>query len=126
MIGSIKREGLEALEKDFSDVAKKAKTYMQARVNATCHKGYATGKLEGSIVNERSGKWHWQVGSHLDYASFVNNGRDVEYPRNRETGRLYLKPPLDFWLPPGVPVKGMEGKEFIESTKQYIEDIVLF
>lgn len=125
MIGSIKNEGIAALEEDFSEVASKAKSYMQARVNATCTQGFATGKLESSIVNERVSKWHWQVGSHLDYASYVNNGRGFEFPRNRISGRLYLKG-LDFWMPPGFPVWPMKGKEFIESTKQYIEDIVLY
>lgn len=126
MIGSIKEEGLSALEEDFSEVAGKAQSHMKAVINATCTKGFATGKLEGSIVNERISRWHWQVGSHLDYASYVNDGRkELEYPRDRKNGQLYLKG-LDFWMPKGMPVKGMEGKKFIESTKDYVEKLVLY
>ena len=125
MIGSIKKEGLAALEEDFSEVASKAQKHMKSAVKATCTQGFATDNLEGSIVNERVAKWHWQVGSHLDYASYVNDGRkELEYPRDRQHGRLYLKG-LDFWMPPGMPVKGMEGKKFIESTKEYVENMVL-
>lgn len=122
---SLKSEALQAIEDDIVEVTTKATTYMRGRVGATCNQGYATGRLEGSIVNERIGRWEWRVGSHLPYASYVNDGRGWEYPRIKN-GSLYLKPPLDFWMPPGRPVAPMEGKKFIEDTKQYIEDIVLY
>lgn len=118
---SLKSEAIEALQNEFSEKAEQATSFMRSTVAEKCDRGYATGTLAGSIVNERLGTWSWRVGSHLDYASYVNDGRGVEYPRDRVNGRLYLKPPLDFWMPRGMPVKKMDGKKFIEATKKMLE-----
>lgn len=86
---------------------------MREEVEATCTSGFAHGKLAGSIIMRRDGKWEWRIGSPLDYASYVNDGRGPVFPRRKRS--LYLKG-LDFWMPPGKPVGAALAKHFVENT----------
>ena len=114
----IKSEALQSVEKELQEKVKEATNYMKNRVNASCDKGFATGALEGSIHTERTGKWSWRIGSSLDYASYVNDGRGIVRPKNKPA--LYLKG-LNFWMPRGMPVGPADAKHFIEDTKTWIE-----
>ena len=118
MIGSLKNEALQAIEKECQEIILEATNYMKEQVHESCDKGFATGTLEGSIMRERTGKWSWDIGSHLDYASYVNDGRGVVRPVRKPA--LYLKG-LNFWMPKGAPVGPADAKRFLEATKSWLE-----
>lgn len=115
---SFKSEALEAIEKDCQSISRDATDYMRAKVKETCNKGFASGALAGSITNQRVAKWEWRVGSPLDYASYVNDGRGPVYPKpGNPWGKVYLKG-LDIWRPAAGPAA---AKHFVEATKEAID-----
>ena len=110
---SFKQECLNALKKEFKETAENAERIMKSQVTITCNKGFATGALRDSIQKVQESEYGWKVGSPLDYASYVNDGRDAVWPVRKPA--LYLKG-LDFWMPPGQPVGPAAAKHFVEKT----------
>lgn len=115
---SFKQEALDALKQDFERIADDGRVIMRDYVVRTCNKGFATGQLAGSIVKVQESEFGWKVGSPLDYASYVDEGRDAVWPVRKPA--LYLKG-LNFWMPPGEPVGPAAAKHFVEKTKNAIE-----
>lgn len=111
---SFKSECLQAIKDEMENVASDAQTIMRSEVVRTCNKGFATGRLAGSITKVQESEYGWKVGSPLDYASYVDEGRDEVWPVRAKA--LYLKG-LNFWMPPGVPVGPAAAKHFVENTK---------
>lgn len=115
---SFKQECLDALKGEFEEIASKGQSIMKSYVVQTCNKGFATGSLAGSITKVQESEFGWKVGSPLDYASYVDEGRDEVWPVRKPA--LYLKG-LNFWMPPGEPVGPADAKHFVEKTKSAIE-----
>lgn len=115
---SFKKECLDAIEKECQKIASDATVYMRSKVKETCNSGFATGALAGSITNIETGKLSWKVGSPLDYASYVNDGRGPVRPRaGNPWGKIYMKG-LDIWRPVAGPAA---AKHFVEATKNAID-----
>ena len=124
-------EAISLIEGYGDKVANMASSYMSEYIRSHATKGYATGKLAGSVAVEKRSADTWavgpadgKVGDH-PYAAYVDQGRGPVHAKN-PSGRLHYQDPIygnpanDFWMHPKS-VDKMDGIHFIDATKDYIE-----
>ena len=110
---SLQSEALEAIETEIVERVEKATTVMRDLVPQAGENPWSTGRLAASIRNDRTGKWSWRIGSPLDYASYVNDGRGPVYPKpGNPWHAVYLKG-LNIWASRAGPAP---AQHFIEYT----------
>lgn len=101
-------------------VSAEAKRYMQEYIERTAKNSTKT--LSGSIYDEKRGAHTRAVGSALEYASYVNDGRGPVHVKNKRSLHwVYPRPDgKDYFAKEVGPAKGLH---FIEKTKEYIESM---
>ena len=110
---SLKQEALDAIEKEIIERTEKATNIMRELVPQAGENPWSTGRLAASIRNDRTGEWSWRIGSPLDYASYVNDGRGAVYPNyDNPYHAIYLKG-LNKWADHAEPAP---AQHFIEYT----------
>ena len=123
-------EAISRIEGYGEKVAKTAQSYMSEYIRANARQGYATGALADSVAYEQRSEDTWavapadgKVGDH-PYAYYVDKGRGEVHPKpTNPTGRLhYYDPKIGAWVHPKQTAK-MDGINFIEATKEYIEGL---
>lgn len=123
-------EAISHIEHYGEKVAQHAKTYMADYIRDNAKEGYATGALASSVQYEKRGDSTWavgpaegEVGVH-PYAAYVDKGRGEVHPLpSNKSGRLhYFDTKHNVWMHPKS-VGPMKGINFIEATKQHLEDI---
>lgn len=113
---SLYDEAKDALRSEIVERVEKATNVMRQQVPQAGENVWSTGNLAASIMNQQMGEWSWRIGSPLDYASYVNDGRGPVYPKdNNPWGRIYLKG-LDMWVSHAGPAP---AQHFIEYTARF-------
>lgn len=120
-------EAMSLIDGILDKVAKEAETYMKDYIRKNTKD--ATGKLEGSIYNEARGSNARAIGSALDYAQFVDQGRGPVKAKHKTAkgGEGYLR----FEIPRGGEVfyrhevKEAKGIHFIDATAKHIESMAI-
>lgn len=115
-----------SLIKGYLDkVANEAHTYMGNYIQT--HADNPTGKLAGSLYNEKRGDSARAIGSRLEYAKYANDGRG---PVHADPAKLKANPKHRLhWVYPrpngqhytALSVGPASGLHFIEKTKEYLE-----
>lgn len=114
---SLLSECEDALEQEITERVDKATTVMRQQVPQAGENVWSTGALAASIHNQRIGKWEWKIGSPLDYASYVNDGRGPVYPKpDNPRHAIYMKG-LDIWARRAGPAP---AQHFLEYTARFL------
>lgn len=113
MNGSLKKEALKAIETEIIERTEKATGVMRKLVPQAGENPWSTGNLAASIRNERTGKWSWRIGSPLEYASYVNDGRGAVYPNYDNPAHAIFLKGLNIWARHAEPAP---AQHFIEYT----------
>ena len=118
-------EVYQRLEGLLDKVSDQAKEIMQAEIRNRTKE--ASGKLEGSITVERISDNARSIGTNLDYAKYVNDGRGPVYPKGKAAGGAdVLK-----WESPRFSGHEVfrhsagpaDGIHFVERTKEALEGL---
>lgn len=114
-------EAYQRIEGLLDRVSDQARDIMRAEIdNHTSHE--ATGSLRDSITVERVSENARSVGTDLDYAKFVNDGRGDVYPVRAKALRWYdprQSSNAVFVMHAGQ----MEGIQFTQKTKEALEGL---
>ena len=113
---SLFQEAEDALKTEITERVEKATEVMRKNVPQAGENVWSTGNLAASITNQQLGKWTWRIGSPLDYASYVNDGRGPVYPKEgNKWHALWLKG-LNIWAAKAGPAA---GQHFVEYTARF-------
>lgn len=118
-------EAMSLVNGILDNVAKEAETFMKGYIRDNTKD--ATGKLEASIYNVARGTDARAIGSKLDYAKYVDEGRGPVKAKHTTAkgGPGYLR----FEIPRGGEVfyrrevKKADGIHFIDETAKHIENM---
>ena len=111
-------EALKRIQMMLDIVANDAQAYMKDYIKKNTDN--PTGKLEGSIYNEKRSDSERAVGSDLDYAYYVDQGRGPVVVKSAKTLHWEYPRPSgeDFFA---KKVSATKGIHFIQATKDYLE-----
>lgn len=113
-------EALSKLEGFGRKVADEAEQIMKDEIIANTKEG--TGKLAASVDVKPIGDSAWSVGTELEYAKYVNDGRGPVFPVKAKALRWYSPR-----FSGNAIIRGSagpaEGKHFVKKTKARLENM---
>ncbi len=122
---SLKGDIEQIMIKELDRISDKATRIMRAESPQRGKNPWTTGALAASVHKETTGRFTRTVGSNLEYAKYVQNGRGPVSPKNYfrydifgrrdDEPSLYLKG-LGFWMPPGESVGPAPAQHVVEKT----------
>lgn len=110
---SLYSEAEDALKSELTERVEKATNVMRELVPQANENVWSTGRLAASIRNEQTGEWSWRIGSPLDYASYVNDGRGPVYPKPGNPWHAIWMKGLNIWAAKAGPAP---AQHFVEHT----------